>query len=356
MWLPLIRRTRLPVLMCGLLVEEALHPRPGGIDQAARLQLHRGAVGAGQLDVPQLAVVAAPRRHAAMAGEDAGAHLARRLQVGDHQAGVVDPGVGIDEAVLERRLQARAELGARQVDRDRLGQGHVPVEMVVEEEAQPQHPARPQMRLVRQHEAQRKGEVRRLGQKHLALLQGLAHQPELVVLEIAQAAMDQLGRSRRGGAGKIVHLAQPDLERPSHRIAGDACAVDSAADHEKVERRFSTSIHGDCRHIARLTHACRDRKWPHGVFAQDHPVRRRRLRRVEDLRPLEGPVRQVRRQARRTCRRRADRRRRRPLPARCRARKAAIEETVQCAGCGAYIPASAEKCGQCGRPQPRPQS
>jgi ribosomal protein L40E len=33
------------------------------------------------------------------------------------------------------------------------------------------------------------------------------------------------------------------------------------------------------------------------------------------------------------------------------ARKVAIEETVQCPGCGAYNPASAEKCGQCGRPQ-----
>jgi len=28
------------------------------------------------------------------------------------------------------------------------------------------------------------------------------------------------------------------------------------------------------------------------------------------------------------------------------ARKAAIQETVQCAGCGAYIPATAEKCGR----------
>ncbi|MBL6615144.1 MAG: hypothetical protein ISP49_04580 [Reyranella sp.] len=32
-------------------------------------------------------------------------------------------------------------------------------------------------------------------------------------------------------------------------------------------------------------------------------------------------------------------------------RTAAIQDTVQCAGCGAYIPAEAEKCGQCGRPQ-----
>lgn len=37
-------------------------------------------------------------------------------------------------------------------------------------------------------------------------------------------------------------------------------------------------------------------------------------------------------------------------------RKVVIEETAQCAGCGAYNPASAEKCGQCGRPQARPQS
>ena len=29
-----------------------------------------------------------------------------------------------------------------------------------------------------------------------------------------------------------------------------------------------------------------------------------------------------------------------------------IEDTVQCAGCGAYIPATAEKCGQCGRARP----
>jgi hypothetical protein len=29
-----------------------------------------------------------------------------------------------------------------------------------------------------------------------------------------------------------------------------------------------------------------------------------------------------------------------------------IEDTVQCAGCSAYILTTAEKCGQCGRPRP----
>jgi hypothetical protein len=36
-------------------------------------------------------------------------------------------------------------------------------------------------------------------------------------------------------------------------------------------------------------------------------------------------------------------------PAPVTARKVVIEDTVQCAGCGAYISATAEKCGQCGR-------
>lgn len=34
------------------------------------------------------------------------------------------------------------------------------------------------------------------------------------------------------------------------------------------------------------------------------------------------------------------------------ARKIVIEDTVQCAGCGAYISTAAEKCGHCGRPRP----
>ena len=36
-------------------------------------------------------------------------------------------------------------------------------------------------------------------------------------------------------------------------------------------------------------------------------------------------------------------------------RAVAIQDTVQCAGCGAYIPADSERCGQCGHPQRRPQ-
>ena len=226
-----------------LLVEEAFHPGAGGIDEAAGLEMDRGSIRTGKLDVPEPAVFAAPGRDAAVAGVDACPHLARRFHVGDHQPGVIDPGIGIDEALLEFRFEADAVLRLRQVDRLRLGKLHAPVEVIVEEETQPQQPARPQMRFVRQHEAQRKRQVRRLGEQDLALLKGLAHQPEFVLLEIAQAAMDQLGRGRGGRAGEIVHFAEPDLERPSRRVAGDARAVDPAADHEKVERAVHLAIH-----------------------------------------------------------------------------------------------------------------
>ena len=45
-----------------------------------------------------------------------------------------------------------------------------------------------------------------------------------------------------------------------------------------------------------------------------------------------------------------------PPPEPVAARKGAVQETVQCAGCGAYMPADAEKCGHCGRPQPQGRS
>ena len=249
----------------GLFVEEMLHPRARRVHQATRLQVDRDAAGPFERDVPELAIRCASGRHAAMAGEDPGAHFARRFQVADDQPRIVHPGIGVDEALLEGRFQADAELGGRQVDGNRLGQGHVPVEMIIEEEAEPQHPARAQVRLVRQHETQRPGEVWRFGQQHLAFLQRLAHQPEFVLFQIAQAAVDELGCLGRGGACEIVHFAKANLERPSRCVAGNTRAVDAAADHEQVERTVPRFIHGV--HIARLTEFRRNRKRPHGLPA-----------------------------------------------------------------------------------------
>ena len=86
---------------------------------------------------------------------------------------------------------------------------------------------------MRQHEAQRPDDVRRELQQHLALAQRLAHQAELVVLEVAQAAVDQLGRGRGGGAGEVALLAaaRPARGRPRR---GRCRAVDAAADDQQV--------------------------------------------------------------------------------------------------------------------------
>jgi hypothetical protein len=61
---------------------------------------------------------------------------------------------------------------------------------------------------MRQHEAHRPDDVRRMRPQHFALDQRLAHQAEFVIFEIAQAAMDELGGGRGGAAGEIVHLAR----------------------------------------------------------------------------------------------------------------------------------------------------
>jgi hypothetical protein len=64
--------------------------------------------------------------------------------------------------------------------------------MVVEEEPDADHPARPQLGDMRHDEARRPDEVARDAQQDLALGKRLGHQAELVVLEVAQPAVDQL--------------------------------------------------------------------------------------------------------------------------------------------------------------------
>src|SRR6202162_6084631 len=96
--------------------------------------------------------------------------------------------------------------------------------------------------MVRQHEAKRPDNVWRDLPEDFALDQGLADQPKLVIFEIAQAAMHELGRPGRRPARQIIHFAQENRITPAHRIARDAAAIDAATDDSEVEnpvqRRF----------------------------------------------------------------------------------------------------------------------
>ena len=107
--------------------------------------------------------------------------------------------------------------------------------MIVEEETDADHPGRPQRILVRQHEGQRADDVGGVAQQHLALDERLAHQAELVIFEVAQAAMDELGAGRGGGAGEVGLLDQQHLEAAAGGVAGDAGTVDAAADDQEID-------------------------------------------------------------------------------------------------------------------------
>ena len=76
--------------------------------------------------------------------------------------------------------------------------------------------------------------MRRDREQHLAFRQRLPHQPELVLLEVAEAAVDQLAGRRRRAARQIALLDQKHAQAAADGIAGDADTVDAAADDEEV--------------------------------------------------------------------------------------------------------------------------
>ena len=72
----------------------------------------------------------------------------------------------------------------------------------------------------RQEEADRLDKMRRGLEQPGALDQRLVHKRKLELLEIAQAAMDQLGGSRGGGARIVALLGEHDFEPAAGGIAG----------------------------------------------------------------------------------------------------------------------------------------
>jgi hypothetical protein len=217
-----------------LVAEEGRDPGPRGVDERPRPHL---APALGTLQHGEPAVALAPGAGAAGAGADLRSPLGRVHRVEHHEPRVVDPRVTVGEAAPEVRLERRPLRGRAEVDGGRARQQLAPAQVVVEQEPQPDQPRRPLLGRVGQDERERADDVRGRAQQHLALDQRLPDQPELVVLEVAQAAVDELGGPGGGVAREVVLLAEADGEAPSRRVAGDAHAVDPAADDEQVERR-----------------------------------------------------------------------------------------------------------------------
>ncbi|MNT02805.1 hypothetical protein D3C72_1373140 [compost metagenome] len=148
-----------------------------------------------------------------------------------HEAGVVDPAVGVFEAFLDFAFQCAV---GTKLEAFRTWQFFALAEVVIEEQASADHPCRAQVWAVRQHEAHRFDDMRRLGQQHFALSQRFTYQTKFVMFEVAQAAVDQLAAGRRGVAGQIVFFAKEHRKPATGGIRCDPHAIDPAANDSDV--------------------------------------------------------------------------------------------------------------------------
>lgn len=83
--------------------------------------------------------------------------------------------------------------------------------------------------MVRQHEAHRPDDVRRRAQQQFAFPQRMANQLEIIILQVAQAAVDKLGAGGGGVLSQIILLAQKHAQTASGCISGDTRAIDPAS-------------------------------------------------------------------------------------------------------------------------------
>ena len=145
MWLPLTSRTRRIGVSAEPLGDDSADPGPGGVDERARARPSRCAPVAQSRSVDRQSAVARARADTTSVRVSMIRAALRRVDgVQDDEARIVDPAVGIFEAARELRLQRLARRVARQVERARRRQELAPAEMVVEEEAEPDQPGRPQ--------------------------------------------------------------------------------------------------------------------------------------------------------------------------------------------------------------------
>jgi hypothetical protein len=110
-------------------------------------------------------------------------------------------------------------------------------EKVVEPHADAhQDEAAPAASEYRDQERQRPHQVRRHALQRLPLAERLAHELEVPQLQVAQAAVDELGGLRRGAGGEVALLEERDGDAAKGEVARDARAGHTAPDHDHVER------------------------------------------------------------------------------------------------------------------------
>ena len=113
-----------------------------------------------------------------------------------HEACVLHPAIRVLEGMGELGLQGLTGRVLRELQAVGLWQQLAPAYVIVEKQPEANQPSRPQVTMVRQDEAQRPDDVGSGPQQNLALLQRMAHEHEIIVFEVAQTTVNQLGAGR----------------------------------------------------------------------------------------------------------------------------------------------------------------
>ena len=113
--------------------------------------------------------------------------------VEDNESGVFHPAIGIFITPCELFPQGFARHIAAQVNAAGGRQYLAASQMIIEKQSKPDERARAQAPVMRQDKAQGPDDVGSGLQQNLALNQSFAHQPEFIMLKIAQAAMYEFG-------------------------------------------------------------------------------------------------------------------------------------------------------------------
>ena len=240
----------------GDIADHILDPGTAGIDKRAGLP-DPGAVRSFACDLPELALPLGMGD--AGPGQDARAPRLGIAGAQHHQPRILHPAIRILVSQPEARFQRPAGRIARQIQPRGPRQDPASAEPVVKEQPQSDQPGRPpathpghdegqdprgrriaveaHIRRIGQHETHRPADMGHGAQQRLAFVQRLADQPEFEIFEIAQPAMKQLGRGRRGSLRQIALLGQHHRQPAPGGVAGNAAPVHPAADDEQIDRR-----------------------------------------------------------------------------------------------------------------------
>ncbi len=219
------------------LAAQPIAPGAGGVDDAAGLDLEGFAADAVAKVRSLDAVRPAQQRFRRQIIERQGAVAPRLGEHPQDETRVVGLGVEIGPTALQPAWrQNRRKLDQR--GRVMPAPGARPGEEVIGGESETEHPAAVFVaRAHRQQKTQRPHQAGRGLHELGAVAHGFAGEPDRALRKIAQPAMNQLRRPRRGAAREVTRIDKRGVHSGARAFQGDARAGNAPAHDQHVERR-----------------------------------------------------------------------------------------------------------------------